>query len=355
MVRPLTMSFAAWAATPVRSVMKPTLIDGTCAGAGPVSNASTTATSTTIRSVCMAGSSSRRGRSGLLELRLHVGPALPGQLLERHLGLAAVGKADDDGLREHADRAHLARHAAAAPAVGLAGGVHARQAGAQLLVGRELVEQAALEPAAVAEQAAVGERHVLRLGHLHGDRLELAQVGRAAELAAAGADAVHDARRVAGADLAHLDARAELAREIAHQLAEVDPVLGVEVHGDPAIGAVYLHVDHLDGQGASVGQLLGGSHRALLALPAVAVLTLLDGGGRADHAAIEAIAPEVRQRAPRAAHLAQRRAGRRLHHHDVADGRAHVVHELVVVGRGRIPQPDADQPLVARFLDHSSY
>jgi len=86
--------------------------------------------------------------------------------------------------------------------------------------------------------------------------------------------------------------------------------------------------------------------------------TILDQGDATD--LLDVLRPDhgldgTGQRAPRAAHLAQRRAGRRLHHHDVADGRAHVVHELVVVGRGRIPQPDADQPLVARFLDHSSY
>ena len=210
--------------------------------------------------------------------------SLPGELIERHLGLAAVGEADDHRLGEDADRAHLAGHAAAPAARGLARRVDAGQPAAQLLVGRELVEQAALQPAAVAEQAAVGQRHVLRLGHLHRDRLELLQVRRAAELAAAGADAVHHPRGVAGADLPHLDARAELAGEIAHEVAEVDAVLGVEVHGHPPLGPVQLDVDHLQRHLPAAGQPLGGGDGPLLAVAAVPVLARLRLRGRPDHA-----------------------------------------------------------------------
>src|SRR3972149_180132 len=61
----------------------------------------------------------------------------------------------------------------------------AREIGAKLLVGGELVEQAALEPAAVPEEPVVRQGHVLGLRHLHRDRLELPQPGGAAELAAA--------------------------------------------------------------------------------------------------------------------------------------------------------------------------
>src|SRR5262249_57931589 len=82
------------------------------------------------------------------------------------------------------------RHAPAPAAVGLAGRAHAREPGSQLLVHRELVEEAALEPAAVAQEPAVGQRHVLGLGHADRDRLELPEVARAAELPPAGADAL---------------------------------------------------------------------------------------------------------------------------------------------------------------------
>src|SRR4026207_527833 len=92
-----------------------------------------------------------------------------------------------------------------------AGAVAPRQPRAQLLVGRELVEQATLEPAAVAEQPAVGQRHVLRPGPLHRGRGALAQVRRAAQLTAARPDPVEQLGGVARADLALLDAGVELA------------------------------------------------------------------------------------------------------------------------------------------------
>src|SRR5919109_1207498 len=102
-------------------------------------------------------------------------------------------------------RPHVSRNAAAATAAGLTRRVDLRQPRAQLLIRRELVEQTALEPAAIAEQPVVGERHVLRLGHLHRDRLELAQGRGAAELPPARSDTVEHAGGVTGADLAHLD------------------------------------------------------------------------------------------------------------------------------------------------------
>src|SRR5262249_41589786 len=99
--------------------------------------------------------------------------ALPRELAERHLGLRAVREADDHGLLQHAKRSHLAGHAAASTALRLARRVHAWQIAAQLLVRRELVQQAALEAATIAEQPVVRQRHVLGLRHLHRDRLEL--------------------------------------------------------------------------------------------------------------------------------------------------------------------------------------
>ena len=65
------------------------------------------------------------------------------------------------------------------------------------------------------------------------------QEGRAAELAAAGADAADHLGLVAHADLAQLDAGVELGGEIADQLAEVDARLRGEVEERPsaALGA----------------------------------------------------------------------------------------------------------------------
>ena len=147
-------------------------------------------------------------------------------------------------------------------ALGLAGGPDAGQLGAQRLVLRELVEQAALEPPAVAEEAAVVQRHVLGLGHLHRHGLEAAQVGRAAELAAAGADAILHLRHVAGADLPHLDAGAELPGQVPHQLAEVDPGLGREEHGHAPAVARQLDVDDLQREPAAPGPGAGRSRAA---------------------------------------------------------------------------------------------
>src|SRR5499427_9256703 len=142
--------------------------------------------------------------------RLDVRPTLPGQGGERHFRLRPILEADDHGLLEYAERAHLARHAALAAAVGLAGRAHLGQVLAQLIVGGELVKEAALEPAAVAEEPAVRERHVLSLGHLDGDGIEALQIRRAAELPTAGADAIHELGGVARSDLSHLDAGVEL-------------------------------------------------------------------------------------------------------------------------------------------------
>src|SRR5581483_10524314 len=94
---------------------------------------------------------------------------------------------------------------------------------------RQLVAQAALEPSAQTRQLRRVQAQVLLLRHLDRHRLERVQEGRAAQRAAAGAVPADHLRFVADADLAHLDARAEFARELAHQLAEVDARVGGEV------------------------------------------------------------------------------------------------------------------------------
>ena len=72
-------------------------------------------------------------------------------------------------------------------------------------------------------------------------------------------------RGVAGADLAHLDAGAELAGEVPHQVAEVDALLGVEVHGARRARG-HLDVDDLHHQTPAARDPLAGLDRPLLAL-----------------------------------------------------------------------------------------
>src|SRR5207244_3107370 len=153
--------------------------------------------------------------------------------------------------------------------------LRSRQPRAELLVRRELIEETALQPSAVAEQPVVGERHVLGLRHPHRDRLEAPEVRRAAELAPARPDAVHELGRVARADLAHLDPRVELAREVADQLAKVDALVGVEIDGHAARRGLHLDVHDLELEPAPARHLLAGADRARLALAALAVLAHL--------------------------------------------------------------------------------
>src|SRR5438034_802130 len=199
-------------------------------------------------------------------------PAFPRELVERDFRLRPVGEADDDRLLQHAQRAHLPGHAPATAAARRARRVDAWQIAAQLLIRRELVEETALQPPAVAEQTAVRERHVLRLRHLDGDRLELAEMRATAQLAPARADAVHDARGVARADLSHLDARPELAREIAHQLAEVHALLGAEVDRHPPCGRMDLDVEDLHRNAAAAREALCRRDAALLTLAPLTIL-----------------------------------------------------------------------------------
>src|SRR3990167_8794157 len=275
-------------------------------------------------------------------LRLDVGPPLPGDLLDGDLGLRAVLEAHDHRLLEHAKRLDLALHAAAAPALGLARRADLGQPVAQLVVGGELVEQAALEPAAIAQEAAVGERHVLGLGHLHRDGIELLQVRGAAELPAAGADAVHQLRGVAGADLLHLDPRVELVGEVAHEITEVHALLRCEGHPDAAAGGLDGHIHHLHLEPLRASHALSGLDRPPLALSPPAPLAHLEVGGAAEHLAVEAVAPELGQRAPRAAHLAHGVAVSPLDDAEIADVEIRLSREIVLGHRG-LAQPHADQ------------
>src|SRR5439155_6649799 len=89
-----------------------------------------------------------------------------------------------------------------------------------LLIGLELVDEAALEPAADAGELRLVQRQVLLFGHAYRDVRELVEPRRAAQLATAGAHAGHHLRLVAGAHPPELDARAEVRGESRVQLAE---------------------------------------------------------------------------------------------------------------------------------------
>ena len=108
-------------------------------------------------------------------------------------------------------------------------GVALGRAALEVAVGLELVAQAAHEAPARARDLGRVEREVLLLGHADAHRVEARGETTAAELLAAVAVAADDGGLLAHADLAHVDAHVELAREITHELAEVHAVLGGEV------------------------------------------------------------------------------------------------------------------------------
>src|SRR5262245_62995700 len=280
--------------------------------------------------------------------RLDVGPAVPGEVGERHFRLRPILEADHHGLLEHAERAHLARHAALAAAVGLAGRAHLGQVLAKLIVGGELVEKAALEPAAVAEEPAIRERHVLGLGHLDGDGIEALQIRRAAELPAAGADAIHELGGVARSDLAHLDAGVELVSEVADEIAEVHALLRAEEHGDAAMARIDLHVHDLEPEPASLRAAPVALGMAQLALAPVVPFRDLGLGRPSDHLAIEPAALELREEPLGPAHFAHCRPLPRLDHDEVAD--VQIIHvRLVVLGLQRLAHAQADEIWHIRF------
>src|SRR5262244_659509 len=169
---------------------------------------------------------------------------------------------------------------------------------------------------------------------------------RAAELAPARPDAVEHARDVARADLPHLDAGAELVREVAYELAKVHAVFAAEIHGHPPLARGHLDVDDLHGEPARARKVLARDDGRLFA---AALLTILAGffiGGESDHPTVESIAPQLGYGPARASHLAERRAARGLDADDVADVQHEVADQLVVVGGGGVAQPHAHEILV---------
>src|SRR6266436_316165 len=274
--------------------------------------------------------------------RFDVRTAFPGQGRQRYFRFRPVLETHHHRLLEHAQRAYLARHAALRATVGLAGGADLGQVLAQLVVGGELVEQTAFEPAAVAEEAAVRERHVLGLGHLDGDRIEILEVGRAAELTAARSDAVHELGGVAGADLPHLDAGVELVREVTDEVAEVHPLLGAEEDGDPAMTRVDLDVHDLELEPAAPRAPAAGLGVLELAIAAIVPLRPLGVRGASQHLAIEPAALEFRQRTLGPPHFAHDGALPRFDDHEVAD--VQIFHgRLMVLRLQRLAQAHPDQ------------
>src|SRR5262249_33271034 len=140
-------------------------------------------------------------------------------------------KASPPGSAMAAAGSATARPAAAGAATGrvVAAALAAASAVLHAFRVRQLVAEAAFQPPAQARELGGIEAQVLLLGHLDRDRLEALKERRAAERPATGAVAAVHLRFVAHADLAHLDAGAELGGQLAHQLAEVDAAVGSEI------------------------------------------------------------------------------------------------------------------------------
>ena len=133
----------------------------------------------------------------------------------------------------HLQRHDLPRHVVidhlGRPGRRLHRGVQLGSAALEVLVGIELVAQTAHEAPAQPRDLLGVQREPLLLGHADGHGAELAAESLAAQLLTAVPDAAHHAGLVAHADLTHVDAHVEAGRQLAHQLAEVDALLGLEV------------------------------------------------------------------------------------------------------------------------------
>src|SRR5258706_15368345 len=116
-------------------------------------------------------------------------------------------------MRAAAATARAARSRTAAGRVAAPAFVAAAAATHALRV-RQLVAEAALEPAAQAGEPRRIQAQVLLLGHFDRDRLECVQPGGAAQRPAARSVAAEHLGFVARADLAHLDARVVLGSEL---------------------------------------------------------------------------------------------------------------------------------------------
>ena len=107
----------------------------------------------------------------------------------------------------------------------------------QLCIGFMFIFQATHQAAAYTRDLRRVERQVLILCHIDRNRVEILQIRAATQLAPAGAQPADHLGLVAHADLPQLDARAEHARQIFNQLAEVDAPVG---------GKVEQHLVHVE-------------------------------------------------------------------------------------------------------------
>src|SRR5690606_23733364 len=145
------------------------------------------------------------------------------QLLQTECAAVAALVTQEDAFPPDIHRDHLfpadGRHQGAALA---------REPLARLDVRIVLVGETAHETPAAAGDLRRIQRQALVLGQLEAHRLQLAQPRGAAEFSPAPAHAAQRRCLVPYTDLLQLDARAERAREVADQLAEIDAPLGRE-------------------------------------------------------------------------------------------------------------------------------
>ena len=122
------------------------------------------------------------------------------------------------------------------------------------VVGVVLVGEAAEQPVADAGDLGRIERQPLLLCHLDGNRGKVLEIGRAAELSAAAAQAADHLGFVANPDLADFHPGAEFLNQILDQLAKIHPGVGGEIEDDLAAVQEPLHLDELHGQAVGVDE-----------------------------------------------------------------------------------------------------
>src|SRR6185503_17261288 len=117
-------------------------------------------------------------------------------------------------------------------------------------------------------------------GHVHGDAAEFLEVAPAAEIEAAVAHIPHEARLVPRPDLAQLDAGAEIVREVADELAEVDPLFAHEVNDHALAAEEVVDLHDLHGEVELLHGLLRGLHLAdaVIEVDALGVVDVVGGG-----------------------------------------------------------------------------
>ena len=115
----------------------------------------------------------------------------------------------------------------------------------KVLVGLELVAQAAHQTTAHAADLGGIERQVLLFCHANRDGFKLSAKARAAELLSALGVATHQAGLVAHADLAHVDANMQRRGQILDELAKIDALLGCKVEHGLLAAKQVLNADRL--------------------------------------------------------------------------------------------------------------